>query len=98
MFSNTLSISKTTIQTSFLKRTASGTIKQDKRGRHNKHSGVEKICESRVMSIQKLLRSHYVQKYETCQYLPEELNIKEMHCLYTKHCHENGFAVENYKF
>ena len=57
MFSNTLSISKTTIQTSFLKRTASGTIKQDKRGRHNKHSGVEKICESRVMSIQKLLRS-----------------------------------------
>ena len=32
MFCNMLSISKATIQTSFLKRTASGTVKQDKRG------------------------------------------------------------------
>ena len=34
MFLNTLSISKTTIQTSFLKRTAIGTVKQNERGRH----------------------------------------------------------------
>ena len=46
----------------------------------------------------KVIESHYVQNYAICQYLPEELNIKEMHRLYTKHCHENGFAVENCNF
>ena len=46
----------------------------------------------------KVIESHYNWKYATCQYLPEELNIKEMYHLYTKHCHENGFAVENCDF
>ena len=70
---------KATTQTSFLKITANVTVKQDERGRHNKYSRVEKIRESRVMShikTFKVIESHYVQKYATCQYLPEELNIK----------------------
>ena len=79
VFLNTLSISKTKIQTSFLKRTASGTVKQDERERHKKHNRVERIRKGRVMSHLKMFKvteSHYMRKYETYQYLAQELNIK----------------------
>ena len=44
------------------------------------------------------MESHYVRKTATCQYLPPELSIKEMHRLNGEYCIENDLEIQSYDF
>ena len=82
------------------KKTEAGTVKTDSRGKHNHHANCEERQKNVMDHIQlfKVVESHYVRKESKYQYLPDTLNISEMHRMYTEWCDEQGINAEKYAF
>ena len=82
------------------KKTEAGTVKTDSRGKHDHHANFEERQKNVMdhMQLFKVVESHYVRKESKYQYLPDTLNISEMHRMYTEWCGEQGFNAENYAF
>ena len=77
-----------------------GTVKTDSCVKHDHHANCEERQKNVMDHIQlfKVVESHYVRKESKYQYLPDTLNISEMHRMYTEWCDEQGINAENYAF
>lgn len=99
-FLNTLSIDEKRVKTALAKKSVTGSIEPDMRGKHENHATSE-IRQERVMEhieLFKVVESHYVRKDTKYQYLPDDLNITRMHQMYVQWCEEKNFVAENYAF
>ena len=98
-FLSTLDISEKMIRTLVLKTSDSGAVEKDQRGFISSHN---KLSDSRMKSVVdhislfRTVDSHYVRKDSSCQYLPENLSVAEMHRMYTEWCTQNNFETESY--
>ena len=99
-FLNTLAVDKKRVRTALAKKVVAGTVKTDSRGKHNHHANCEERQKNVMDHIQlfKVVESHYVRKESKYQYLPDTLNISEMHRMYTEWCDGQGINAENYAF
>ena len=98
-FLSTLDISEKMIRTLVLKTSDSGAVEKNQRGFISLHN---KLSDSRMKSVVdhislfRTVDSHYVRKDSSCQYLPENLSVAEMHRMYTEWCTQNNFETESY--
>ncbi len=102
MFLDTLGISTQMVITAHEKKTDTGALVTDERGRHGNSRKVDPVREQWVIQhikSFKVVESHYVRKsLADYQFLPQDLSVKEMHRMYIEHCNEKGYEMENYDF
>ena len=98
-FLSTLSVNEKRIRNVLSASSDAGFFELDKRGKHENHVNKSVAEEAVVAHISKFktVDSHYVRQTAKAQYLPEELNVKEMHRMYVED-HNGVGNVENYKF
>jgi len=99
-FLNTLSIDEKRVRTAIAKTTNAGALEPDFRGTHENHANSKERQEKVIKHIQlfQVVESHYVRKDTKFEYLPDTLNITEMHRLYLEWCAEKDYIPENYSF
>ena len=88
-FLSTFDISKKMIRSVVKKTDSSGTVKKDERGFATSPTT---LPEERMKAVVdhilqfKTVESHYIRKDSSCQYLPEHVNVTEMHHIYIQWC------------
>lgn len=102
-FMATLNVTDALIRSSLNKYTTSGTLEDDKRGKHtpkNKASqDTEKFLRDHILSYP-AVESHYCRKSSTKKYLDSSLNISIMHRMYKEACSSEGkspVSLEKYR-
>ena len=97
-FLNTIAVDEKRVRTALAKKTEAGTVKTGSHGKHDHHANCEERQKNVMDHIQLSVVSRYVRKESKYQYLPDTLNISEMHRMYTECCDEQGINAENYAF
>lgn len=98
MFKNTLDINDRTIRTVTEKSTG-GFLKEDQRGKHNKHYTVSETIKNEIRDHIKgipKIESHYLRAQTTREYIDGGKTISDLHRDYVDQCKQDGRNYGNY--